>query len=124
MPDEGDYGDGNWGRIVLVQVKNSYWLLEGEEHIDALLSGLRPYPKPVRCLAFDSEFELNLYLGDGQSLMNLWGINPLIVERLRKNNEMIDQQPGKSLDADLANNMGEGDDPAPDSDPATGASEE
>ncbi|MEL6478804.1 MAG: hypothetical protein AAFR17_15850 [Pseudomonadota bacterium] len=90
MPDEGIIpNDGEGDRIILVAVKESYWLLEGEPHLNAMLSDMAPFPKPVRCVQFDSEFDLNLFLPDGQNLMGLWGINPAIVERLKKKNELV-----------------------------------
>ena len=90
MPDEGIVpNDGDGDRILLVAVKESYWLLEGEPHLNAMLSGLEPFPKPVRCLRFESEFDLNLFLPDGQSVMTLWGINPAIIQRLKEKNELM-----------------------------------
>lgn len=90
MPDEGIIPNGGDGdRIVLVAIKQSYWLLEGEPYLNAMLSDSEPFPKPVHCVQFDSEFDLNLFLPDGQSVMNLWGINPAIVERLKRKNELV-----------------------------------
>lgn len=79
--------------IVVVQVRNNFWLLEGEEHLSAMLSGQTPYPTPVRCLQFETEIDFKLYLPDCVPLGQLWGINPLIIERLRRENELLEIRP-------------------------------
>ena len=90
MPDVGIIPNGGDGdRILLVQVREAYWLLEGEHHLNAMLSGLEPFPTPVRCVRFETEIELNLFLPEGQTLMSLWGINPAIITRLKENNELV-----------------------------------
>lgn len=94
MPDAGLIpNEGGGDRIVLVEVNGSFWLLEGERFLNAMLSGLEPFPTPVQCVRFESEFDLNLFLPDGQTLMSLWGINPAIVNRLREKEELVLVQP-------------------------------
>ena len=82
-----DGGDGD--RIVLVQVKEAYWMLEGEQYLNAMLLGRESIPKPVHCLRFQSVFDLSLFLPKDRSLASLWGINPAVVERLRRNDELV-----------------------------------
>ena len=82
-----DGGDGD--RIVLARVDEAYWMLEGERYLNAMLSGREAVPKPVRCLQFRTVFDLGLFLPVGQDLASLWGINPAIVDRLRRNDELV-----------------------------------
>lgn len=90
MHDAEKTSDGGEGdRIVLAQVNEAYWMLEGEPYLNAMLSGLDPVPKPVRCLQFRTVFDLGLFLPVGQSLASLWGINPAIVDRLRRNDDLV-----------------------------------
>lgn len=97
MPDEGLLPDrGSTDRIVLVEVNGSYWMLYGEQHISAMLSNMAPYPKPVNFIRFETEFDARLYLPDGTSLMDLWGINPAIVDRMREAQELVEIQPDKA----------------------------
>lgn len=94
MPDEGDYSpDDNEEKIVLVCVNDAYWMLEGEPHIKAMLTDLEPFPKPVRCISFENQLDLALFLPKGTVLNDLWGINPLIVARLRDKNQLIEISP-------------------------------
>ena len=83
--------------ILLVRINESYWLLQGEAHLNALLAKSAPYPTPVRCLSFDSVIELRMALirlaeAAGETieppaLADLWGIHPAIVERLKRDQE-------------------------------------
>lgn len=97
MPDEGLIPDRrSTDRIVLVEVNGSFWMLYGEQHIDAMLTNMKPYPKPVHFMRFESDFDLRLYLPDGVSIADLWGINPAIVERMRENDELVEIAPDQS----------------------------
>ncbi|MEM7240061.1 MAG: hypothetical protein AAF501_19840 [Pseudomonadota bacterium] len=94
MPDEGDFTpEENEERIVLISCNESYWMLEGEDHIQAMLTDLKPFPKPVRCISFENQLDLALFLPKGTALNELWGINPLIVARLREKNQLIEISP-------------------------------
>ena len=75
--------------ILLGQVANAYWLLEGEEHLDALLSGKAPYPTPVRCLRFSSSIHIQALMPEGQQAGHLWGVHPAIIERLKRRDELM-----------------------------------
>lgn len=71
--------------ITLISVDDaSYHLFEGEEFLNQLLLADGQYPKPVRCINFDSAIALSIFIGDGKSLSQYWGINPEIVTRLRE----------------------------------------
>ncbi|WP_118136832.1 hypothetical protein [Oceanicella sp. SM1341] len=74
--------------IILAEVGQSYWLLEGEEHLSALLSNQAPYPRPVRCLRFDSDFAFRLFQSRAEGPASLWGINPAIIDRLKRHDEL------------------------------------
>lgn len=75
--------------IVLAQVEKSYWLLEGEPHLYAMLAAQGAYPIPVWCVRFSSVIELNALLPEDRSLSSLWSVHPAVIERLRRNDEMI-----------------------------------
>ena len=79
--------------IVLVQVRQSYWCLAGEKYLGAMLSGLDYYPTPVRCMKFETEFDILRSFPEGLPLGELWGINPLIIERLRNQNHLVEIEP-------------------------------
>ncbi len=80
------YEDGN---IVLAGIGGGYWLLAGENHLNALLANNAPYPKPVHCIVFESEFDLMRALPAGQTKESLWAIHPDIVARLERHDELI-----------------------------------
>ena len=88
-------GSAGWnnpepGKITLVSIQESYWMLEGTEFLSAMLTGLEYYPRPVRCLVFEDEFALNLFLGKAPMALELWGINPEIVDRLRRDKDLLE----------------------------------
>ena len=76
-------------RIILAQINRSFWMLEGERHLTALLANNAPYPAPVHCIGFASEFDLMRMLPEGQSMADLWSIHPDIVARLERNGELV-----------------------------------
>lgn len=90
-----DYDDRNEGRgdggesILIAQVGTSFWLLDGEVHLDEMLSGPGGYPTPVQCLELPSLFELAALLPEGMPHSALWGIHPAVVERLKRHDELI-----------------------------------
>lgn len=84
--------------ILLAQVGRAWWLLEGEAHLNALLSNLAPYPKPVRCLRFETELDLRMAMPEGLSPTALWSIHPGIVDRLIRNDELLMLDPAPPSD--------------------------
>ena len=93
MLDENFRGDGREPRpqIVLAGIGRTFWLLEGEEFLTAMLSGRKPYPKPVICLRFADAVELKLLLGPDVLLGELWGINPDVIDRLERDGDIEDR---------------------------------
>jgi hypothetical protein len=90
MCDSQNENDGAQAiSIVLAQVGKAYWLLDGETHLDAMLSNVTPYPTPVHCLRFSSMGQLADMLPEGQATDDLWGIHPGIIERLKSKDELI-----------------------------------
>ena len=58
MLDEGLIPDpGSTDNIVLLEVNGSFWMLYGEEHLNAMLTNMNPYPKPVHFIRFETEFD-------------------------------------------------------------------
>ncbi len=77
--------------ILLISCSESYWVLEGEEHLNAMLSDEAYYPKPVRMINYQSSYELQMDLPEGIFTGNLWGIHPGIIERLRRLKDIIEE---------------------------------
>jgi hypothetical protein len=88
-------GDGDRPQITLLAINQTYWLYEGEDFLDEMLFGAGGYPVPVRCLVFRDAFELNLFIGEGRMLTKMWGINPDIVDRLRRDDHLV-EMPGRA----------------------------
>ena len=83
--------DEKESEILLVSTGDAYWLLEGEDYLSAMLSTEEYYPKPVRMINYESSYDLQLDLPEGIFTGNLWGINPLIIDRLRRENDIIEE---------------------------------
>ncbi|QDY70923.1 hypothetical protein [Qingshengfaniella alkalisoli] len=71
-------------RVTLLDIEGAFYLCEGEEHIDAVLSGDGDYPLPVNCIKFASMASMRQSLGDEVNVAGLWQINPDVVSRLRR----------------------------------------
>ncbi len=76
--------------IVLIATGEAYWLLEGEDYLNAMLSDEEYYPKPVKMINYQSSFDLNMDLPEGISTGSLWGVHPQIIERLRRLKDIIE----------------------------------
>jgi hypothetical protein len=75
--------------VIIITVNDGYWLANGVVHLDAILMGGKPYPTPIRCVAFRDIFHLRSYIPDGTE--GLWAIHPEIVARLRREGELVDE---------------------------------
>ncbi len=88
---DGLPGGGGGPRITLISVeRTNYYLYEGEDFLNQLLLSDGEFPVPVRCVHFASVFEQKSFLGEDVSLAALWGINPEIVERLRRDDYLLE----------------------------------
>lgn len=96
MPDtskDDDTGQSGAQRMVLLRVNEGYWLSEGKEFLNQMLMGTGPFPTPVLCYTFQDAFELRAYLGPDRVVTDFWGINPDIVERLRRDGHLDETPP-------------------------------
>jgi len=84
--------DGPRERVILIAIEDRYWLFEGDEFLDAMLLGTGFFPKPVRCLRFRDSFELRIFLGPDRPMNTFWMINPDIVERLRRDDHLLETE--------------------------------
>lgn len=75
--------------ILLAQLDNQYWLIDGDRHLDAMLSAEAPYPTPVHCLRFSSLAELATSTDDGLDTSTLWSVHPEVVKRLERDDELV-----------------------------------
>ena len=92
MTEEKTDGQAATPRMVLLRINEMYRLHEGYEFLNAMLLGEGDYPRPVICMTFRDAFELNRFLSR-HGASRFVGINPLIIERLRQNDELIDVAP-------------------------------
>ncbi|MCH2164938.1 MAG: hypothetical protein MK098_09840 [Marinovum sp.] len=70
--------------------RKSFFLFDGEQHLNQLLLADGEFPKPVLCVHFASKFDASLTLGEDVGLGDLWGIHPEIIERLRDTDCLIE----------------------------------
>jgi hypothetical protein len=75
--------------VILAAVDDNYWVLKGEEHLDAILSGA-DYPVPVGCIRMASIMALRMELGGAVNLQSLWSVHPQIVGQLRVRNHLLE----------------------------------
>lgn len=75
--------------VILAAVDDSYWVLKGDEHLDAILSG-GGYPVPVGCIRMASTLALRMELGGTVNLQALWAVHPQIVGQLRVRNHLLE----------------------------------
>jgi hypothetical protein len=75
--------------VTLIAVNQTYWLFEGAEYLNQVLLG-QGYPVPVKCVFFADSFEMKAYIGKDRVLTEFWGINPDIVERLRRDDHLLE----------------------------------
>lgn len=77
--------------IVLISIKReTYYIVEGEEHLSELMMVDGNFPSPIRCMNFESRFALHSFAGEDVKLSDFWAINPKIVDRLRQENKLIE----------------------------------
>ena len=55
--DKVDESNSN-DHVILVCVSESYWMLEGEGYLAAMLSGQGYFPTPIKCQEFSSRVAL------------------------------------------------------------------
>lgn len=78
-------------RMVILRINQTYWLAEGKEFLNPMLMGNGHFPKPIVCINFDDSFALRTYLGPERNVTDCWGINPDIIERLRRDGHLAEQ---------------------------------
>lgn len=76
--------------IVLISAEEAFWLVDGEDHLDALLKGPEGYPTPVGCILFPSIAALEAELGVPIKEADMWSIHPAIIARLREDAHLLE----------------------------------
>ncbi|QYK42388.1 MAG: hypothetical protein KF887_04490 [Paracoccaceae bacterium] len=89
---DGGEDDDDGIPMTLLAVHGNYWLYEGVELLNDLLFGTGEAPFPVRCVYFRDAFELKRFFGTEFVVSSLWRINPDIIERVRRENLLIEVQ--------------------------------
>lgn len=84
--------DDDSPEIILLSVeKEKYYMYKGEEHLNQLLLKDGVFPKPILCVNFNTLFDVKRTIGDGFSVASCWAIHPEIIERLRTENCLIEE---------------------------------
>ncbi|MEM1432282.1 MAG: hypothetical protein AAGG09_22725 [Pseudomonadota bacterium] len=90
--EEKNGGEGRDPEITLVAVgEHTYYIVEGEEHLDQLLLADGVYPQPVLCVHFKSITDIRRVMGDGINMSQYWTIHPKIIARLRETKVLIEK---------------------------------
>jgi hypothetical protein len=95
-PDDGNGGGGgdhDRYEILLISVNERFWLVRGSEHIDPMLANNGYFPTPVGCVVFRTHARMRDFLPQGLDLGSCWMINPLIVMRLKENEQLVELFP-------------------------------
>ncbi|MFV0492502.1 MAG: hypothetical protein ACK5M4_11845 [Pseudorhodobacter sp.] len=92
-PDHHEPHDGEEAPMTLLAVNGGYWVYAGEEYLNDLLFGRGTYPFRVKCLQFESAFDVNRFTKGNVSITTLWRVNPDVIERLRRENLLIEISP-------------------------------
>lgn len=83
---------GEQSGIILVSDGDTTWLLEGDTYLSALLSDEEYYPTPVRLIVFETGYDLHLSKPEELNLSSLWAVHPNIIDRLRRQNNLIEEK--------------------------------
>lgn len=86
----GDDADPDGIPMTLLAMNGNYWLYEGVELLNDLLFGTSAEPFRVRCVYFRDTFELSRIFGSEFGVASLWRINPDIVERVRREELLVE----------------------------------
>ena len=76
--------------ILLAEANETYWVLRGEEFLDPMLANDGYFPKPVRVRKFADGFEYSMFRQTFRPGESLWAVHPGIVDRLRRNEQLIE----------------------------------
>ena len=90
MKDDASEGplEENPTRMILFALNQQYWLAEGDEFLTPMLKGSGYFPIPIICIIFQGPNELREFLGHEYKVTDFWGINPDIVDRLRRDKHL------------------------------------
>ena len=79
------------GVVLAACGSDTVWLLEGEEHMAALLSNAPGYPTPAVRLQFtDADAFTGFLSPHGMTPQSLWAIHPNIIARMEEADEIRD----------------------------------
>jgi hypothetical protein len=82
--------NGNEPPMTLLAVNERYWLYKGKALLNDMLFGRGAYPFKVKCYVFENSYDLRRFTGEGAATDGMWYINPDIIDRLRKDNLLIE----------------------------------
>lgn len=88
--DDDDGEDDDDIPMTLLVVNGGYWLYEGVDLLNDLLFGTGRAPFQVRCVYFKDAFELKRFFGPDFVVTSLWRINPDVIERVRRENLLVE----------------------------------
>lgn len=76
--------------IVLAEINHKHFLIDGEDHMNAMIIGDAPYPTPVLSLRFGTTKKIEEVLGDDFNAAQYWKINDRVIDRLRQESALIE----------------------------------
>lgn len=76
--------------IVLAEINDKHFLIDGEDHMNAMIIGDAPYPTPVLSLRFETTEKIEEVLGDDFNAAQYWKINDRVIDRLRQESALIE----------------------------------
>lgn len=76
--------------ILLVAIDGSYYLAMGDQYLDQIMIVDGDFPSPITCLKFRDLLHLNIFSNGKATIADLWAINPIIIERLRKDQHLLE----------------------------------
>jgi len=78
--------------IILFADGETHWLIVGEKFLSAMLAAEGYYPTPVKSYTYESKFDLMRDLEEDVILNSLWAIHPGIIDRLRREDLIIEER--------------------------------
>ncbi|MEM9247630.1 MAG: hypothetical protein AAGB05_02925 [Pseudomonadota bacterium] len=90
---EEPQGGGNEDpEITLIAVANeTFYIVEGEEHLDEMLIVDGTYPTPILMIHFDTVQDIHAKMGETINMAQYWTIHPKIIARLRDDKLLIEK---------------------------------
>lgn len=77
--------------IMLIGFKGKFYLIEGEQYMQAMVMGNAPFPTPILCVHFSSPAQLAETFGDDVDVSAFWNVTGRAIKRLRDEGKLYEQ---------------------------------